>query len=392
MSAAKPGVHAPPTAFGAATQRSAETALHFDQRFFGPQRTGGKNLNKTARSMQHDEELFRRARLWLEHDRAHRVRAGIDAPNAITQGGYRKEIIRLLKKTNHDFLKVWNTAAETAQIGTWKRRRAAIKWQIRKVFEWTLSPDQISKFESSDDELFRSNFIKRLADCLTVAQLEPEGTPFTAKKRQTKARGLSRLPIDWQQTLTQRMPKYREAIAVTAISGCRPAELVLGVLIEIEANQLVLKISGAKVTRKSGQEWRKLVWDLPSASPLVTRLSETAQENGGTKIIRVASAATFSTAIRDAGERIWPKHRPRLTAYSLRHAAASEFKKEWGDVDDVSVALGHRASDTKGSYGRARFAKNGASTPNWVEASQVVRNKSRSRDLDGESSSDIDNF
>lgn len=325
--------------------------------------------------MQNQEEIMQAARLWREEDRERRVRGDISAPSQSSAAEYKREVMRL-RKGAHTPAQLWMRAAETTSVGTWTRRRAAIKHCIRELVDWTLASLEQSQRTCPDTTADWSRHLERLAFWLTVAHQEPTGTPFLPKKRKTKARGLTRLPTNWQQILVERMPKYSEPVAITAIAGCRPAELRLGVKIEVTGNHLVLTIPGAKVTKKSGQEWRKLDWSLPSQSSLVSLLARSAEAAGGSKTVQVRSALAFSTAIRDAGRRAWPKHKPELTAYSLRHAASSEFKNEWGDVDQVSMALGHCANKTKGSYGRARFNKGGV-LPDTVDAARAVRNKMR---------------
>lgn len=315
------------------------------------------------------------ARQWQEKDRERRESSKIGAPSESSIEGYKREIVRLLKGADTPG-KLWMHAAETTSRGTWTRRRAAIKHSIRGMVNWTLERFEHSQHGGSVTSSGLSRELERLAFWLTVADQEPTGTPFLPKKRKTKARGLTRLPNDWQQTLVKRMPKYCEAVAIAAITGCRPAELRLGIKVEAKGKHLVLRISGAKVTKKSGQEWRELAWSLPSESSLVSLLARAAEVAGGSKMVQVSSALTFSTAIRDAGRMEWPNQKPELTAYSLRHAAASEFKNAWGDVDQVSKALGHCASDTKGSYGRARLSRGGV-VPDTVDAARPVRSKMR---------------
>ena len=252
--------------------------------------------------MQNQEEIMQAARLWREEDRERRVRGDISAPSQSSAAEYKREVMRL-RKGAHTPAQLWMRAAETTSVGTWTRRRAAIKHCIRELVDWTLARLEQSQRTCPDTTADWSRHLERLAFWLTVAHQEPTGTPFLPKKRKTKARGLTRLPINWQQILVERMPKYSEPVAITAIAGCRPAELRLGVKIEVKGNHLVLTIPGAKVTKKSGQEWRKLDWSLPSQSSLVSLLARSAEAAGGSKTVQVRSALAFSTAIRDAGRR-----------------------------------------------------------------------------------------
>lgn len=343
----------------------------------GPQRTGPvgryfRNAEAEGQEMRSKQDIVREAQEWQVADIERRKAKGISEPSSTTVTGYIKEIQRMRKFSN-DPTGCWKYAAQTTSLGTWKRRKAAILHYVRYAIGRALETwNERSPFDPMSSEVVQAVSIMKF--WLDVSRQCPTGTPFKPRKRKTKAQGIMRLPIAWQQTLVERMPNYREAVAVAAITGCRPAELERGIEIAITDDTLIVLVRGAKVTERAGQPWRQFAWELPCESRLVTLLAEAAKTSGGSKTVRVSSSLNFSTAIRDAGDRVWPKHRPRLTAYSLRHAAASEFKKAWGDADQVSQALGHCASDTRGSYGRARFSKSGA-VPSAVDAARSVRQK-----------------
>ena len=115
-------------------------------------------------------------------------------------------------------------------------------------------------------------------------------------------------------------------------------------------------------------------WDLPSSNPLAIAAGRFALENKGTITVKTPDAKAFSGAMREAGRRAFPDFERTITPYSMRHQMASDLKAAELPGDQISQALGHAVSDTKGSYGEWG-AGNGSMAPSSITASRAVKIK-----------------
>lgn len=136
---------------------------------------------------------------------------------------------------------------------------------------------------------------------------------------------------------------------------------------------LVVKITGAKVGEHAGQAERKLSIPLgPAAHPFAVELAERAGET-----IQIPDAKAYSGAVRAAGKRGFPRKRATITPYCFRHQAASDWKGGKMEPLDLSAALGHASDRTASMYGQAQQKRGTTPPPSKVEASRVVKVKTR---------------
>lgn len=314
------------------------------------------------------------AREWLKSQSEMRTLDKIRVPAASTVEGYRREMVRLEKAGDP-----WKAAADTTKVATFFRRRAAILHTCRdRVAAGLKAQDDLQRNKGLLDPVQKAAWLVEVAalkNVLNLAQAAPDESPIEhVQRRETKRKGLSKLPENWRELLVKRMPSYKAAVAVCALSGCRPVELERGgVAVSVVGGVLKLRISGAKVGDQSGQEWRELVWKLPSVNPLAVIVAMMAMKNGGELLAKVADARAFSGAMRSAGRRAFPGFSEEITPYSMRHQVASDLKAA-GLGDEISAALGHSASDTKGSYGSFELGYGGMA-PDRVEAARSIKHK-----------------
>ncbi|MFZ3141243.1 hypothetical protein [Polaromonas sp.] len=327
--------------------------------------------------------VVQQARSWLEGQIS--TRRNKPALSASTIESYTKDHARLKKKGGD----IWKAAADTTKKSSYFKYRAAILHNCRLELERLISEQdelqQNSGLFNPSTKLAWSGKVAELNDVLNVAIQTPDQPQLQKfQNRATKRANLSRLPNDWREQLIDRMPKYRAQAAITALSGCRPAELVAGIQILLTKNLLTVLINGAKVGAQSGQEWRQLNWQLPSESPLVMlvedmiidRYSDEELSNCDelTFYISTPDAKAFSGAMREAGKRAFPLFTKTntITPYSMRHQFSSDMKTAELPGDDISKALGHCASKTKGSYGEFGPGRAGMS-PNSIIAARHVK-------------------
>ena len=323
--------------------------------------------------MQAEFEVVKQARSWFAKQNQERTDEQTRPPSDKTVELYRREMTRLLAHGDP-----WTAAADTTKKSTFFVRRAAILHFCREVVGSGLkAQDQLQRGGFADPAQKEAwlTQIKSLKNAPILAEKVPDKPPMhLVAKRQTKRKGLFTLPPDWRQTLISRMPNYEQAATISALCGCRPAELVKGVEVFVQAGQLVVRIHGSKVGPASGQEWREMHWNLPSSNPLAIAAGRFALKNGGHVIVKTPDAKAFSGAMREAGKRAFPGFNRTITPYSMRHQVASDLKAAELPGEQISQALGHSASDTKGSYGEWG-AGNGAMAPSSVAAARAVKVK-----------------
>jgi integrase len=304
-------------------------------------------------------------------------------PSEKSIGTYQRELNRIKARTEGG--RIWDAAAQTTSQRTWYLRRAAIlfhAWQalarqlaVQEQVQSSLSdvPSQDARWDQWRTE------VEKVGRLIELIKSAPSGSPLVdPKPRRTKRKTGPGLPDDWREQLAARLPNWRQAYLVAAVTGCRPAELAKGVELIIREGQLLASIIGAKVGEHAGQPLRSMRWTLPNASPLVEQLAEAVLANAGALTVSLGNrntnpARAFSDAIREAAKRAWPGRKLSITAYSLRHAAASDLKSSGLGETAVSQALGHASLSTKSTYGRARTQRGVSVAPGQVEGSRPVR-------------------
>lgn len=330
--------------------------------------------------MQQEYDIIKRSRAMLEASRT-------VAPGQRTIDGYKTKVRRLVRLVRDDgglgIDALIAHAKHTKSASTWFSRKAALAYYFREALEKSLADQDKAQralkaagVPADAPEWGSWRKVVRQAgiwaDWLARLKSEP-GPPIAERKpRHSKRKDMKGLPADWRERMVHRSHKYRHAVLVQAVTGCRPAELVTGVKLTIEGESLVAVIDGAKVTGSSGQPWRRLSWDIASDSHLVRQLVMAVGD--GLSLAKIEDAKAYSGAIRAAAGREWPRRRSTVTPYCFRHAAASDMKAAGiGDLE-ISAALGHCADVAKQFYGQWQMGSaRGGVAPRSVEASRPVR-------------------
>jgi len=319
--------------------------------------------------------------------------ADAKTPDPRTIAGYKLRAIRLIKKANDEPEKsidgIIANAKRTGSMSSWYSNRAALTFFYRLMLERQLAeqdkaqralkaarvPETASAWDTWRGIVGN---IGMLLDWIGRLQSEPGPALEDRIERHSKRGDLHGLPRDWREKLIARMPKYRLAALVNAVTGCRPEELAKGVQLAIVDGMLVATIQGAKITEKTGQPWRRLSWPVDSNSPLVRAL--VAEVTAGVSVVQIDNPKTYSSAMRAAGEREWPGRKNKktgkaktVTPYCFRHAAASDMKASKMGREEISQALGHCSDVTKQYYGSWSQGRAGGVAPRSVEAARAVR-------------------
>ncbi|WP_144157635.1 site-specific integrase [Paraburkholderia sp. BCC1885] len=158
---------------------------------------------------------------------------------------------------------------------------------------------------------------------------------------------------------TKLAERHAEQLALLALFGIRPSELLRGVAVSVATNPanghlfITATIKGAKVNEQRGQAVRQLV--VPVDNTSARGLAQTAQERGGAFVVKTTDAdhRSLNRGLKASG----------LSCYSFRHAVASELKKQMAARPDTAqraaTFMGHTSTKSLMSYGRASHARGG---------------------------------
>lgn len=250
----------------------------------------------------------------------------------------------------------------------------ALKRQIHNLKEDEHAANVV--FIELMDKLYASSLL--MAQWQTVQDAPPYQGPRKGVEQSTHSkRALGKLPQNWKTKLVGGVPKkseYRAHVAAMALCGCRPSEFENSVVVkQIDADTFEFTICGKKSgtrvkngkTFTTGQTLRTVT---------VTRnsmLDKHGQVNPEFIVLeralagkKYAELTAKATAIRDvvirASKKAFPDMVNRPTAYSFRHAFASNLKAANGeDSEETAAALGHSSTKTQQGYG---YSKHGRSS------------------------------
>ena len=214
-----------------------------------------------------------------------------------------------------------------------------------------------------------------------------------SKMRKSKKTSLHRLSQTWREEIAAHsLGQFRLPAIICLLTGCRPAEIKTGILVERIGKHLYVTIQGAKVKEYAGQKQRRFRL---AQHPLKELLSDIMKENAETKdglLIQVETPNSVTTHMRAVGKMLWPQHKESITCYTARHAMAADCKQaiaEGADPDLVSQVLGHVVDKTASYYGN-RYQSGGRSmVPLDVTVTKQIKYKSRARNEARKSNGEI---
>lgn len=174
-------------------------------------------------------------------------------------------------------------------------------------------------------------------------------------------------PPSWQEVVFNVADDdQKPAVAVMWATGCRPAEIEMGVDLVQTEDGIIVRIPGAKVSETKGQPTRSVLIDAGS--------------DAGKALLRVMKDQE-SMSISRSAKRIandFTKHLKRrsgfqqISAYSFRHQTASDLKAVSADPVKVAEAMGHASVHTQRHYGSKKRG-GGASPIINAQAEREVR-------------------
>lgn len=294
-----------------------------------------------------------------------------------TRDGYQKELSRLIKRvrSTDDGIpasseKLWVAVCKTQKKATYFRRLAAVRWGLQEWLEGGLRAHKTQALQ----------FAIEVAQILNAHQNQ---CPLESSvRRKSKRSALRRLPDGWREQFWEEMKttSFPLAFLTLAVTGCRPAELLMGVTVTATLDSLTMSITGSKVTGEKGQPLRHITYKVDSEAAILVRVLHKeiwwkALPGAGSheQVISIGNKAGFTSAIRRVGRRLWPSRKEDITPICFRHAAASDFKDAL-QPDAVSAAIGHCVSATKSRYGQQQMAaRSGGLKPAEVKATRGIK-------------------
>ncbi|MDP3672670.1 MAG: site-specific integrase [Telluria sp.] len=298
----------------------------------------------------------------------------------VTLKMYDREVHRLISKyQTRSPAQLFAAICDTTSKRTYFRRLAATKHFVQARLADALS-EQDKRQRAGDHAAWLSSvavveFLIGLQR--TIEQHRGSCPLMDPKPRKSKRRSLRALPSDFREQMHDALKTsmYRLPFLVAAVTGCRPEELQTGVTVELDDTHITMTIAGAKVKGTTqGQAWRKIGYDADTQHPLVRELVDELSARQVRELnINVNSKVNFTSALRRAGRRLWPQNKVDVTGYSLRHAAASNWK-EFLSPHEVSQALGHCVDKTSSTYGQRQISRSsGGLQPSKIQAARTVK-------------------
>lgn len=169
------------------------------------------------------------------------------------------------------------------------------------------------------------------------------------------------------------MDRYGMILSISALTGCRPAEVQKEIEITLSDKLIHISISGAKVGEDRGQEVRKISFninDYQNDEQMNYILSKFTNEN---KSLKYQCDKKDYNALR---QYLYINH-PGFSLYTLRHRVASQLKKEGLPEQEIAGFLGHRTVRSQENYGYARSASKGLSVAGVECSNDIKANQKR---------------
>ena len=180
--------------------------------------------------------------------------------------------------------------------------------------------------------------------------------------------------------------KCANALIALYATGCRPDEIETGIKVNFDSknNKLSFKIIGSKLNyqQKRGIRIREVTVkvtdeNLQYYKPILDIFEK--NPDAYDLKIKTESAKAFSGYITKISKKLWPRKKHHVSAYSFRHAKATELKNsENFDKEEIAKIMGHASIRSQESYGRKNSrSKGGFDDITDVETSSKPRGGDR---------------
>lgn len=263
-------------------------------------------------------------------------------PSENTQNQYIKAEKRLINEVRNGILPSASKKRNTRSF-----KRSAIRYLIARRILQNFNGDKPDKALIS--ELY--GIVKKInLDAIEAQKDYVAGKSFPNTQVRDTKRDSVLSDEDWRVDFINfaSKSKFIDYIKIMAACGCRPADIQNGVFVEQNGQTTIFTINGAKCKEGSkeknngtGQEFRILTFD--SNHPLMKMISPGKYQ---------AKAKGISDSTAHFGKKFpESKEDNPVSAYTFRHAAATDFKASGFSAEEISAALGHQSTRTKSKYG-----------------------------------------
>ena len=313
-----------------------------------------KTAEMTADTMK--TRLFAFVRETTERAKALEMGERVKASKAVsesTAGTY----ARLAKSRLDTSSETGGRLMDGVSARSWHTTRAALLHEATKAFMTARKACDVAQREGDiTTAISEAKKARRALEAFKSVQDAEKPETTTAKRSARKTLPKS---ADWQgRAYEASTDAQKPAVAVLWASGCRPAEIGMGVDVSKRkgGTVLIIEIPGAKVKDNAGQPRRSI--------------AITADSDAGKALIEVMGEKERMTIIRPAQRigkdlaTIREKTGLKITAYSFRHQFAAEMKDKYGahtvGAEQVAQAMGHRVTRSQQHYGSRAQAKGGS--------------------------------
>jgi integrase len=295
------------------------------------------------------------------------------ALNPETAAEYRRVYTRL----TDEGVTAWDKASSQQH---WNKLRTATRWAMaedirawRKASEDARKGGDLARAQHCTAEAWRlavaldAQFLaaSRQAWAAKAKALKAAGErPVDKSKRRTSAPTADTAPcalLDQRHRGARLAERHAERLALLALTGCRPAELMAGVGVRLlrdkhgKPSGVGVEIQGAKVDAQRGHARRRLVFALAGGGTAVRGLAQVCAERGGgyTLATTPADYRSLNRALQTHG----------LSCYAFRHAVGSDLKAAIATgkttAEQAAAVMGHRSTASLLSYGTRRRGRGG---------------------------------
>lgn len=238
--------------------------------------------------------------------------------------------------------------------------RAAGAWHCRRTISALLRSGPNDATSRLPNTTTMAEIERNLASLDAIQGITRMGLLQTSGRKarlpSSKKDELSQLAPNWKAVIAhraQRSRTYADAVAVLALVGCRPDELLSGVRVRLDGRRCILRIEGSKFGEFAGQTWREievLSVDVPDSllDPLLDGRDET--------YVSIRSTAALRQALKEMSHDLWPTL-PHIVPYHFRHSVAEDLRDNGWAEHEVASVLGERSAATARHYGRKRRPK-----------------------------------
>lgn len=296
-----------------------------------------------------------------------------DAAHPATREQYRKTTERLARTG-----KLPEQAAGTTSA--FYAHRAALVHEAKAELREGLTARD--KAVREKNQAARHDAEKRISSALAVLERYPPGSDKADNFQRTSAykgahqsgrsngkrEALAERTPGWRdRTWEQVRDRDKDAVAVLALTGARPAELVKGVQVEKTGAGLRFTIQGAKVDDATGRGQKVRSIEVSRAEASKSAEGRHLLAGPAHREVRLdGTPSAFAHCIERAGERAGVE---RVSPYDYRHAFASRAKADGVERGALAEALGHRSAASAAAYGGAGMGGRSGSGGGFSRAS-----------------------